>query len=253
MTSNTPSTVARSALPREEVRRGERLGCDLSQGALILAEKGFDPQMGARPMARLIQDTIRKALADELLFGRLVNGGRVTVDMDEKDNVAVAIRELAAGETLRVVAPDVGGGFGAKLIVYPEDVLIPFLARRLGRPVRWLEDRLEHMLAATQEREQEHDVTVGFDDTGRILAEAVIPYEADEVTRLIVDTHDKAAFAAAGLFGRQTLGYLLAALPIAGAGLYLGGRIQTGLSQRAFQIVIRVLLLTSGLALLLKR
>ena len=62
-----------------------------------------------------------------------------------------------------------------------------------------------------------------------------------------------AAFAAAGLFGRQTLGYLLAALPIAGAGLYVGGRIQTGLSQRVFQIVIRVLLLTSGLALLLKR
>jgi uncharacterized membrane protein YfcA len=61
-----------------------------------------------------------------------------------------------------------------------------------------------------------------------------------------------AAFAAAGLFGRQTLGYLLAALPIAGAGLYVGGRIQTGLSQRTFQIVIRVLLLTSGLALLLK-
>jgi len=71
---------------------------------------------------------------------------------------------------VRVVAPDVGGGFGAKLIVYPEDVLIPFLARRLERPVRWLEDRLEHMLAATQEREQEHDVTVGFDDTGRVLA-----------------------------------------------------------------------------------
>jgi CO/xanthine dehydrogenase Mo-binding subunit len=71
---------------------------------------------------------------------------------------------------VRVVAPDVGGGFGAKLIVYPEDVLIPFLTRRLGRPVRWLEDRLEHMLAATQERLQEHDVTVGFDNTGRILA-----------------------------------------------------------------------------------
>src|SRR5262249_22550571 len=41
---------------------------------------------------------------------------------------------------VRVVAPDVGGGFGAKLIVYPEDVLIPFLALRFGRPVRWLED-----------------------------------------------------------------------------------------------------------------
>jgi carbon-monoxide dehydrogenase large subunit len=71
---------------------------------------------------------------------------------------------------VRVVAPDVGGGFGAKLIVYPEDVLLPFLAWRLGKPVRWLEDRLEHMLAATQEREQEHDVTVGFDDGGHILA-----------------------------------------------------------------------------------
>jgi len=71
---------------------------------------------------------------------------------------------------VRVVAPDVGGGFGAKLIVYPEDVLIPWLARRLARPIRWLEDRLEHMLAATQEREQGHEVTVGFDDAGRILA-----------------------------------------------------------------------------------
>ena len=47
-----------------------------------LAKKGFDPQMGARPMQRLIQDTIRKALADELLFGRLVNGGRVHVAID---------------------------------------------------------------------------------------------------------------------------------------------------------------------------
>ncbi len=62
-----------------------------------------------------------------------------------------------------------------------------------------------------------------------------------------------AAFVGAGLFGRQTLGYLLATLPIAGAGLYVGGRVQTGLSPRAFQVVIRVLLLASGLALLLKR
>jgi hypothetical protein len=61
-----------------------------------------------------------------------------------------------------------------------------------------------------------------------------------------------AAFAAAGLFGRQVLTYLLAAIPIAGAGLYVGGRIQTGLSPRVFQIVIRVLLLASGLALLVK-
>jgi ATP-dependent Clp protease ATP-binding subunit ClpA len=47
-----------------------------------LAKKGFDPLMGARPMQRLIQDTIRRALADELLFGRLVDGGRLTIDVD---------------------------------------------------------------------------------------------------------------------------------------------------------------------------
>ncbi|HSF70963.1 MAG TPA: AAA family ATPase, partial [Methylotenera sp.] len=54
---------------------------------VYLGKKGFDPLMGARPMARLIQDTIRKALADELLFGRLANGGAVHVDVDDKDEV----------------------------------------------------------------------------------------------------------------------------------------------------------------------
>ena len=52
-----------------------------------LAENGFDPLMGARPMARLIQDTIRSALADELLFGKLAQGGHVTVDLDQNDKV----------------------------------------------------------------------------------------------------------------------------------------------------------------------
>ena len=47
-----------------------------------LGKKGFDPLMGARPMQRLIQDTIRRALADELLFGRLVDGGRLSVDIE---------------------------------------------------------------------------------------------------------------------------------------------------------------------------
>ncbi len=52
-----------------------------------LAEHGFDPLMGARPMARLIQDTVRRALADELLFGRLVSGGKVNIDIDADDKV----------------------------------------------------------------------------------------------------------------------------------------------------------------------
>ena len=58
-----------------------------------LAEKGFDSLMGARPMARLIQDTIRSALADELLFGRLTNGGKITIDIDEDDKVKLVFEE----------------------------------------------------------------------------------------------------------------------------------------------------------------
>src|SRR6202521_1705177 len=84
-------------------------------------------------------------------------------------------REIAttlglAEERVRVIAPDVGGGFGGKGHAYPEDLLVPFLARRLGRPVRWIEERREHFLSATHSRDQLHDVDIGFDDSGRILA-----------------------------------------------------------------------------------
>ena len=57
-----------------------------------LGKKDFDPLMGARPMQRLIQDTIRRALADELLFGRLVDGGRLTVDVDAEGQVLLDIQ-----------------------------------------------------------------------------------------------------------------------------------------------------------------
>ena len=62
----------------------------------LLAEKGFDPLMGARPMARLIQDTIRSALADELLFGKLASGGRVTVDLDKDGKIKLNFEEEKA-------------------------------------------------------------------------------------------------------------------------------------------------------------
>jgi ATP-dependent Clp protease ATP-binding subunit ClpA len=61
-----------------------------------LAKKGFDPLMGARPMARLIQDTIRRALADELLFGRLQHGGKVTIDIGEDEKLKLAFEEETA-------------------------------------------------------------------------------------------------------------------------------------------------------------
>jgi ATP-dependent Clp protease ATP-binding subunit ClpA len=61
-----------------------------------LAKKGFDPLMGARPMARLIQDTVRRALADELLFGKLVHGGKVTIDVDEGEKVVLRFETPAS-------------------------------------------------------------------------------------------------------------------------------------------------------------
>ena len=73
--------------------------------------------------------------------------------------------------SVEVVAPDVGGGFGTKIMLfYPEEILVPHAAITLGRPVKWTEDRREHLLAANQERGQIHDVEVGFDETGKILA-----------------------------------------------------------------------------------
>jgi len=71
---------------------------------------------------------------------------------------------------IRCVALDVGGGFGLKGHVYPEDLLLPWLARTIGRPVQWIEDRREHLMCSCHSRDQTHDVEVGFDDDGRILA-----------------------------------------------------------------------------------
>jgi carbon-monoxide dehydrogenase large subunit len=86
------------------------------------------------------------------------------------------VRREAAGvlglpeARIRCVALDVGGGFGLKGHVYPEDLLLPWLARAIGRPVQWIEDRREHLMCSCHSRDQTHDVEVGFDGEGRILA-----------------------------------------------------------------------------------
>jgi len=71
-----------------------------------LAKKGFDPLMGARPMQRLIQDTIRKALADELLFGKLTGGGKVTVDLVD-DEVQLQFEPVDGGPAEPVSSDEV--------------------------------------------------------------------------------------------------------------------------------------------------
>jgi carbon-monoxide dehydrogenase large subunit len=73
-------------------------------------------------------------------------------------------------QQVRVVAPDVGGGFGAKASFYPEFLLAAELSRRLRRPVKYVETRSENMTSMVHGRAQEHDVEVGFDDDGTLLA-----------------------------------------------------------------------------------
>jgi carbon-monoxide dehydrogenase large subunit len=65
---------------------------------------------------------------------------------------------------------EVGGGFGVRGEFYPEDLVVPWAAMRLGRPVQWIEDRREHLMAANHSRQQSHDVEIGLDAEGRIVA-----------------------------------------------------------------------------------
>ncbi len=71
---------------------------------------------------------------------------------------------------VRVIAPFIGGGFGPKIMMfYPEEVLVPWLAKRLGRPIKWIEDRQENFTATTQERGQLHDAEIALDREGKVL------------------------------------------------------------------------------------
>ncbi|MGH9065357.1 MAG: aerobic carbon-monoxide dehydrogenase large subunit [Acidimicrobiales bacterium] len=83
---------------------------------------------------------------------------------------AIAAKLDLAEAKVEVVAPDVGGGFGVKIMhPWPEEILLPWAARLLGRPLKWVEDRREHFVASAHERGQVQRVRAGFDDDGRLL------------------------------------------------------------------------------------
>ncbi len=82
---------------------------------------------------------------------------------------AIAAKLGLPVDRVEVVTPDVGGGFGVKIVhPWPEEVLVPWAARRLGQPVKWTEDRREHFTSSAHERGQLHHVRVGYDDDGRL-------------------------------------------------------------------------------------
>jgi len=84
---------------------------------------------------------------------------------------AIAAKLGLSLEKVEVVAPDVGGGFGVKIVhPWPEELLVPMAAIALGAEVKWSEDRREHFISAAHERQQKQEITVGFDDEGRVTA-----------------------------------------------------------------------------------
>lgn len=100
--------------------------------------------------------------------------GRLTMWLSTQ--AAHAARGALAGavgldrSSVRIIAPDVGGGFGAKISTYPEEILVGWLARRMERPVRWVENRSESMLALGHGRDQHHTFTIGGTRDGRVQA-----------------------------------------------------------------------------------
>lgn len=99
--------------------------------------------------------------------GRLVVHSSTQTPHRTRDAIAGSLG--VAPDSVQVIAPAVGGGFGQKGIQYAEEALVPMAARHLGRPVRWTEDRSENLVAASHAREQHHAVTLCADADGRIL------------------------------------------------------------------------------------
>ena len=85
-----------------------------------------------------------------------------------RDHLALSLGLSA--DQVRVIAPDLGGGFGSKEHLYPDEVLVALAAMRLGRPVKWIEDRVEHFTATMHARDAIHYARLGLDENGRFVA-----------------------------------------------------------------------------------
>ena len=94
--------------------------------------------------------------------------GAAKVPHWNRDNIARMLRRARA--SVHLIEGHVGGGFGIRGELYPEDVLVALAALRFGRPVKWIEDRREHLIAANHSRQQRHRVRAAVDREGRMLA-----------------------------------------------------------------------------------
>src|SRR5437588_234280 len=173
--------AAHAVFVRTDFAHARILGIDTSEAAALPGVLGVFTHEDlegdfAEPLPLLIPNdgltaprTQRALAKDEVCYAGEVVAMVVATDRYIGEDAASLVR--IDYEPLPVVAPDIGVGFGVKVVqFYPEEVLVPWAARRLGVTVKWTEDRREHFIGSTQERGQIHDVRVAVDDEGRILA-----------------------------------------------------------------------------------
>jgi aerobic carbon-monoxide dehydrogenase large subunit len=130
---------------------------------LVVRERLRHPRLSAAPIET------RGVLAyRDRSSGVLVVSSSTQSPYTLRDVVATALGLPV--EEVRVVVPDVGGGFGPKGPIYPEEILVAAAAHRLGRPVKWIESRRESLACMGHDREQNHDARIGFARDGTIVA-----------------------------------------------------------------------------------
>src|SRR5262247_3534965 len=136
---------------------------ELASAHLVVRERLRHPRLSAAPIET------RGVLAyRDRSSGVLVVSSSTQSPYTLRDVVATALGLPV--EEVRVVVPDVGGGFGPKGPIYPEEILVAAAAHRLGRPVKWIESRRESLACLGHDREQNHDARIGFARDGTIVA-----------------------------------------------------------------------------------
>lgn len=169
-----PEEALRLGAPKVLLEADDNIGMSMRHGtgdaegafakAAVVIEETFRSQ---RYVASPIETRGLVAQADPYT-GQLTVWSSTQTPHRMRDHLAAAL-ELDTDE-VRVISVDVGGGFGQKGILYVEELLVPFIARELGRAVKWIEDRQENLTAASHAREQVHHISLAADAEGNLLA-----------------------------------------------------------------------------------
>jgi aerobic carbon-monoxide dehydrogenase large subunit len=134
----------------------------LAAAAVVVSARLAYPRVAGMPL-----ETRGVLAAPDPIGGGLTVWTSTQVPFAVRSGIAPVVR--LPEERIRVIVPDVGGGFGVKGHVYPEEILVPAVARRLDRPVKWVETRTEHCLTAAGDRDQVHEARIGLERDGRIV------------------------------------------------------------------------------------